>query len=35
VGYRRLLKNANRLFTALPLVNLMMAQRRMPASVRP
>jgi IS5 family transposase len=35
VRYRGLMKNANRVFTALALVNLVMAQRRMPALVRP
>jgi IS5 family transposase len=35
VRYRGLTKNANRVFTALALVNLVMAQRRMPALVRP
>jgi IS5 family transposase len=35
VRYRGLQKNANRVFTALALVNLVMAQRRMPALVRP
>lgn len=34
VRYRGLMKNANRVFTALALVNLVMAQRRMPALVR-
>jgi IS5 family transposase len=34
VRYRGLIKNANRVFTALALVNLVMAQRRMPALVR-
>jgi transposase, IS5 family len=34
VRYRGLAKNANRVFTALALVNLVMAQRRMPALVR-
>ncbi|MCX7901001.1 MAG: IS5 family transposase [Burkholderiaceae bacterium] len=35
VRYRGLMKNANRVVTALALVNLVMAQRRMPAFVRP
>jgi IS5 family transposase len=35
VRYRGLMKNANRVFTALALVNLVLAQRRMPALVRP
>jgi IS5 family transposase len=35
VRYRGLEKNANRVFTALALVNLVMAQRRMPGLVRP
>jgi IS5 family transposase len=35
VRYRGLAKNANRVFTALALVNLVMTQRRMPALVRP
>lgn len=35
VRYRGLAKNANRVFTALALVNLVMAQRRVPALVRP
>lgn len=35
VRYRGLMKNANRVFTALALVNLVMAQRRLPALVRP
>jgi IS5 family transposase len=35
VRYRGLAKNANRVFTALALVNLVMAQRRMPALGRP
>jgi IS5 family transposase len=35
VRYRRLAKNANRVFTALALVNLVMALRRVPALVRP
>jgi IS5 family transposase len=35
VRYRGLMKNANRVFTALALVNLVMAQRRRPALVRP
>jgi IS5 family transposase len=35
VRYRGLAKNANRVFTALALVNLVMAQRRMPGLVRP
>ena len=35
VRYRGLMKNANRVFTALALVNLVMAQRRVPALVRP
>jgi IS5 family transposase len=35
VRYRGLAKNANQVFTALALVNLVMAQRRVPALVRP
>ena len=35
VRYRGLMKNANRVFTALALVNLVMAQRRAPALLRP
>jgi IS5 family transposase len=35
VRYRGLIKNANRVFTALALVNLVMAQRRAPALLRP
>jgi IS5 family transposase len=35
VRYRGLMKNANRVFTALALVNLVLAQRRVPALVRP
>ena len=35
VRYRGLEKNANRVFTALALVNLVMARRRMPGLVRP
>jgi transposase, IS5 family len=35
VRYRGLAKNANRVFTALALVNLIMVQRRLPALVRP
>jgi IS5 family transposase len=35
VRYRGLAKNANRVFTALALVNLVMVQRRMPALLRP
>jgi IS5 family transposase len=35
VRYRGLMKNANRVFTVLALVNLVMAQRRVPALVRP
>ncbi|MFN9031625.1 MAG: transposase, partial [Betaproteobacteria bacterium] len=35
VRYRGLEKNANRVFTALALVNLVMACRRMPGMVRP
>ncbi|MGH6610575.1 MAG: IS5 family transposase [Burkholderiaceae bacterium] len=35
VRYRGLAKNANRTFTALALVNLVMAARRMPALLRP
>jgi len=35
VRYRGLMKNANRVFTALALVNLVLAQRRAPALMRP
>jgi IS5 family transposase len=35
VRYRGLEKNANRVFTALALVNLVTACRRMPGMVRP
>jgi len=35
VRYRGLMKNANRVFTAPAAVNLLLAQRRMPALVRP
>jgi IS5 family transposase len=35
VRYRGLAKNANRVFTALALVNLVVVQRRMPALLRP
>lgn len=35
VRYRGLAKNANRVFTALALVNLYMAARRVPALARP
>ncbi|MES6776681.1 IS5/IS1182 family transposase, partial [Cutibacterium acnes] len=35
VRYRGLAKNANRVFTALAMVNLYMAARRVPALVRP